>query len=188
MKELGLKDGFWNAILESLDLDENDTPFVILYKLSQDGGSCEYTGSRGLSQDVCADVDLSGTGQERSQVFRERLVQSYANKGFTHEPLSAFEKETLAGMPFRGFGEVNEAITMPIRKHNGQVQAFLILGQNHRRPFDVMYKEFLTMIQSVLCTSVAKIWSVKDEEKLQLESKLAGMSCYGLVLPILMVC
>ncbi|KAJ6263728.1 hypothetical protein Dda_2298 [Drechslerella dactyloides] len=175
--ELGLRDGFWTAILEASDENPCDSPFVILYRVSESGHRCEYMGSRGLDSKVCGDIDLDGVGRSKTQVFRERLIHTYGHpRGCVRETLSESEMNHLRDMPYRGFGACRDAITLPIRKHSGGVQAFVIIGQNHRRPFDGMYQEYLTSFQSALATSVAKIWSVKDEERLQLESKLAELA------------
>ncbi|KAK6352854.1 hypothetical protein TWF696_004854 [Orbilia brochopaga] len=177
VKELGSHDGFWTAILEALDDNPRDSPFAILYRVSGNGRRCEYMGSRGLDPKVCGDIDLDGTGNSKAQVFRDRLIHTYGHaRGCVRETFSSFEMTHLQDMPFRGFGACTDAITLPIRKHSGGVQAFVIIGQNHHRPFDGMYQEYITSFQSALSTSVAKIWSVKDEERLQLESKLAEMA------------
>ncbi|KAF3908090.1 hypothetical protein ABW21_db0206142 [Orbilia brochopaga] len=177
VKELGSNDGFWTAILEALDENPRDSPFVIVYRVSGSGRRCEYMGSRGLDPEVCGDTDFDDTGNSKARVFRDRLIHTYGHaRGCVRESFSAFEKSQLQDMPYRGFGACNDAITLPIRNHSNAVQAFVIIGQNHRRPFDGMYQEYLTSFQSALSTSVAKIWSVKDEERLQLESKLAEMA------------
>ncbi|EPS45434.1 hypothetical protein H072_602 [Dactylellina haptotyla CBS 200.50] len=177
VKELGLKDGFWSAIFDALDENPRDSPFVILYRVSEDGRRCEYVGSRGLDPKVCGDIDLDAIGHNKMQLFRERLIHTYGQqKRCVREPLNMTELNHLDKMPYRGFGVCEDAITMPIRKHSGAVQAFVIIGQNHRRPYDSMYQEWLISFQNILSTSVSKIWSVKDEERLQLESKLAEMA------------
>ncbi|KAK6540257.1 hypothetical protein TWF694_009072 [Orbilia ellipsospora] len=177
VKEFGLKDGFWSAILEALDETPYDSPFVILYGVTENGRRCNYMDSRGLDPKLCGSIDLDATGHSKSQVFRERLIHTYGQqKGCVREALSSLEANYLKTMPLRGFEFCQDAITLPIRKHSGTVQAFIILGQNHRRPFDSMYQEWLSNFQNILSTSVSKIWSVKDEERLQLESKLAEMA------------
>ncbi|KAK6524664.1 hypothetical protein TWF281_011566 [Arthrobotrys megalospora] len=177
VKELGHTSGFWSTILDALDESPRDSPFAILYCVTEDGRRCEYMGSRGLDPRVCGNIDLDGAGYAKSQLFRERLIHTYGQtKSVIQEPLSVFEQKTLHGMPYRGFGVCQDAITLPIRKHSGMAQAFLIIGQNHRRPYDSMYQEWLNGVQSIISTSVTKIWSVKDEERLQLESKLAEMA------------
>ncbi|KAF3940654.1 hypothetical protein ABW19_dt0203193 [Dactylella cylindrospora] len=175
VKDLDPESDFWAVILDSLDESPHDSPFVILYRVSEDGRRCRYMGSKGLDSKVCGNIDLDALGYTPSQVFKERLIHTYGQKGYVREALSASELSQLEGMPYRGFGVCNDAITLPIRKHSGVVQAFVIVGQNHRRPFDMMYQDWLTSFHNLLITSVAKIWSVKDEERLQLESKLAGM-------------
>ncbi|KAK6331821.1 hypothetical protein TWF718_002362 [Orbilia javanica] len=177
VKELGHQSGFWSAILDALDETPRDSPFAVLYRVTEDGRRCEYMASRGLDPKVCGDINLDELGHSRSQVFRDRLIYTYGQTKTTiREPLSAFEQDCLQGMPYRGFGECHDAITLPIRKYSGMAQAFLIIGQNHRRPYDSTYQEWLNGFQSIISTSVAKIWSVKDEERLQLESKLAEMA------------
>ncbi|KAK6346076.1 hypothetical protein TWF730_010409 [Orbilia blumenaviensis] len=58
VKELGQKSGFWSAILDALDETPRDSPFAILYQVTEDGRRCEYMGSRGLDPKVCDDIDL----------------------------------------------------------------------------------------------------------------------------------
>ncbi|KAF3148989.1 hypothetical protein TWF594_000441 [Orbilia oligospora] len=177
VKELGHQSGFWSAILDALDETPRDSPFAILYCVSEDGRRCEYVGSRGLDPKVCGNIDLDALGHTKSQVFRERLIHTYGQAKTTiREPLSIFEQNSLHGMPYRGFGMCQDAITLPIRRHSGMAQAFLIIGQNHRRPYDSTYQEWLNGFQSIISTSVAKIWSVRDEERFLLESKLAEMA------------
>ncbi|KAF3925306.1 hypothetical protein ABW20_dc0107730 [Dactylellina cionopaga] len=177
VKELGHKDGFWSAILDALDENPRDSPFVILYSVSEDGRRCNYMGSRGLDPKVCGNIDLDAIAYSKMQIFRERLIHTYSHpKGCVREQLSILEQNSLHEMPYRGFGACHNAITLPIRKHSGVVQAFVVIGQNHRRPWDSMYQEWLNSFQIVLSTSVAKIWSVKDGERLQLESKLSEMA------------
>ncbi|KAF3233141.1 hypothetical protein TWF192_002509 [Orbilia oligospora] len=112
VKELGHQSGFWSAILDALDETPRDSPFVILYCVSEDGRRCEYVGSRGLDPKVCGNIDLDALGHTKSQ-------------------------NSLHGMPYRGFGICQDAITLPIRRHSGMAQAFLIIGQNHRRPLKI---------------------------------------------------
>lgn len=78
-------------------------------------------------------------------------------------------------MPYRGFGDCKAAVVIPIVTHDRETRAFLILGLNHRRPYDDAYKQWIAYLDSILSSTMAKVVFLQNEITRRLDSERAGM-------------
>lgn len=82
-----------------------------------------------------------------------------------HRRDGTLPEELLEGINWRGFGDpCQQAIIFPVRPTNGDmVLAFLVVGVNPRRFYDDGYKEFTSMLNRQLATSLASCILYEEE-------------------------
>lgn len=172
---------FWKLVLEALDDNPRDVPFALLYSVGEDDDgefssaaseasislkSCHFEGALGVPEGHIAvpqQLDLRRSLEGFVPSFREAMR--------TREPTLLRVKDgtlpeaLLEGIKWRGFGDpCKEAIIFPVRPTNADnVLAFFVLGVNPRRPYDVEYKEFATMFNRQLATSLASTILFEEE-------------------------
>ncbi|MCJ1402801.1 hypothetical protein MMC11_006022 [Xylographa trunciseda] len=176
--------GFWGQVLKGLEYNEYDTPFVLLYSITEDTesdvSSVHSTSIMGTKQCILEGtlpvipethkaapnlIDLK-TGMEGfGPVFREALT--------TDRPiLLETEKGTLdvdmiEGIDWRGFGEMpRAAVVCPIQPTIGDgnsILGFLVMGINPRRPYDDDYNLFVQLLSRQLATSMASVVLFEEE-------------------------
>lgn len=172
---------FWGLILEGLQDNCRDVPFALLYSVgdgedadhsSISSGStislkcCHFEGSVGVP-----DGHIAAPQQLDLKRSREGFVPSFREAMRTREPTllrtrdGTLPEPLLEGIEWRGFGDpCREAIIFPIRPTNGDaVLAFLVLGVNPRRRYDDEYKNFTSMLNRQLATSLASVILYEDE-------------------------
>lgn len=155
--------GFFKQVQGSFEFNEYDSPFLLLYSVSEESDSdsssmhsnsilasrqCFLEGSLGIPAGHHASptqIDLK-TGMEGfGPVFREAVK---TDKPILLEVGSPELPESLLqGVKFRGFGDPPRSVVVcPIHPTTGDtVLGFLVLGINPRRPFDDDYSLFLTL-------------------------------------------
>ncbi|KUI68655.1 Two-component system protein A [Cytospora mali] len=174
---------FWKLVLEALDDNPRDVPFALLYSVGEDDDgdfssvaseasislkSCHFEGALGVPEGHVAvpqQLDLRRSLEGFVPSFREAMR--------TREPTllrvkdGTLPESLLEGIEWRGFGDpCKEAIIFPVRPTNADnVLAFLVLGVNPRRPYDVEYKEFATMFNRQLATSLASTILFEEETR-----------------------
>ena len=172
---------FWGQVLEGLEQNEFDTPFVMLYSLAEDIGSDASSmqsnslsgskiyvleGSLGIPDGHPAappQLDLKEGSDFFGYVFRE------ATK--TDKPIllrsrdGALDLELLQGIAWRGFGDPCEAaVCCPIRlNRGGSVLGFLVIGVNPRRSYDDDYDLFIQVLSRQLTASMASVVLFEEE-------------------------
>jgi PAS domain S-box-containing protein len=185
---------FWSQVLGSFEFNEHDSPFLLLYSVTEendsDGSSvhsnsalgsrqCLLEGSLGVPEDHPAaplQIDLKVGTEGFGPVFREvmktdRLV--VLEVGSRDLPSSLLE-----GLEVRGFGDpVRAVVVCPIHPTTGEnILGFLVLGVNPRRPYDDDYALFVQLLSRQLATSLASVVLFEEEiRRGQKAAKLAAL-------------
>lgn len=186
--------GFFSQVQGSFEFNEYDSPFLLLYSVSDEHDSdsssmhsnsilaarqCYLEGSLGIPDGhhaSPAQIDLK-TGMEGfGPVFREVMKTDkpvLLDVG-SHE----LPESLMQGIECRGFGDpVRAVVVCPIHPTTGEtVLGFLVLGVNPRRPFDDDYSLFLTLLSRQLGTSLASVVLFEEEiRRGQRAAKLAAL-------------
>ncbi|PPJ49946.1 hypothetical protein CBER1_04687 [Cercospora berteroae] len=183
---------FWSQVLGSFEFNEHDSPFLLLYSVTEDSDSdsssmhsssalssrqCNLEGALGLPEDHQAtptQIDLRAGMEGFGPVFREVMK---TDKPVLLEVGSRDLPESLiSGLNFRGFGDpVTAVVVCPIHPTTGEsVLGFLVLGVNPRRPYDDDYSLFIQLLSRQLGTSLASV--VLFEEEIRRGQKAAQLA------------
>lgn len=185
---------FWGEVLSALDTNEYDTPFVMLYSVSEDSDSdsssihsssllgtkqCFLEGDLGVPPDHPAapsQIELK-TGMEGfGPVFRE--VMKTDRPVLLEIGTGDLPVDMLSGLEWRGFGDpCRSVIVCPIHPTTGDlILGFLVMGVNPRRPYDDDYSLFVQLLSRQLATSLASVVLFEEEiRKGQKAAKLAAI-------------
>ena len=184
--------GFWEQVLASLAVNEYDTPFVLLYSVSEDSDSdsssihsssllgtkrCYLEGALGVPShhpSAPEQIDLREGNEGFGPVFREVMK--------TDKPLlleigtGDLPAEMLEGLEWRGFGDsCRSVVVCPIHPTTGEsILGFLVMGVNPRRPYDDDYSLFVQLLSRQLATSLASV--VLFEEEIRRGQKAAKLA------------
>lgn len=188
LRELGEKTtsardlkSFWQQCLKGLEYNEHDSPFVLLYSVTDDHDSdsssmhsnssmgvklCVLEGSLGIPNDHPAAapvVDLRNGTEYFAGVFREAI------KGDRPKFLSVedgtLDAEFLEGIEWRGFGDpCTAAVCCPVHLTGGEsTLGFLVMGVNPRRPYDDDYSLYVQLLSRQLATAMASVVLFEEE-------------------------
>ncbi|KAI4178664.1 MAG: hypothetical protein LQ346_007367 [Caloplaca aetnensis] len=170
---------FWRQVLQALEYNEYDAPFVMIYSVADetesDGSSygsgmgvknCTLEGSLGVPEGhraAPAQIDLRTSNHFWGPVFREAMKNN--------RPLclqvqnGTLDASLLHGIGWRGFGEESTAAACcPIHLTSGEsILGFLLMGLNPRRPYDDDYSLFVQLLCRQLTTSVASVVLFEEE-------------------------
>ena len=175
--------GFWGQVLKGLEYNEPDTPFVILYSvtddLESDGSSnhsssllgnkqCILEGALGVPDGHKAapyHIDLKTGTEGFGKVLREAMTTD--KPVILHTDTGTLDSDLIGGMDWRGFGvPCRSAVVCPIHLTTGEsILGFLILGINPRRPYDDDYDLFVQLLARQLATSMASVVLFEEEIK-----------------------
>lgn len=184
--------GFWEQVLASLAVNEYDTPFVLLYSVSEDSDSdsssihsssllgtkhCYLEGTLGVPShhpSAPEQIDLKEGSEGFGPVFREVMK--------TDKPVlldigtGDLPAEMLEGLEWRGFGDsCRSVVVCPIHPTTGEsILGFLVMGVNPRRPYDDDYSLFVQLLSRQLATSLASV--VLFEEEIRRGQKAAKLA------------
>ncbi|KAL2349986.1 hypothetical protein BJ546DRAFT_545118 [Cryomyces antarcticus] len=186
--------GFWAEVLDAMEFNEYDTPFVLLYSVSDESDSdsssvhsnslistkqCYLEGALGVpGGHHCAPdtIDLR-TGMEGfGPVFRE--VMKTDKPVLLELGAGDLPFQLLEGLEWRGFGDPCRAVVIcPVHPTTGEsVLGFLVLGINPRRPYDEDYSLFVQLLSRQLATSLASVVLFEEEiRRGQKAAKLAAL-------------
>ncbi|KAK7755408.1 hypothetical protein SLS62_002635 [Diatrype stigma] len=156
----------WQITTEGLERDEKDLPFALLYSAK------EKTGTNGLPSNSYG-CHLQGTiGVDRGHALAPEYLDLQDNlSGFAPSMLEAVREQSmvavdaddeqlcglLEGVGWRGYRlPCRQFVVVPINT-DGQIAAFLIVGLNPYRRYNVMYREFLKLVADVLAPQVARL-------------------------------
>ncbi|KAM3425540.1 hypothetical protein BST61_g7487 [Cercospora zeina] len=183
---------FWSQVLGSFEFNEHDSPFLLLYSVTEDSDSdsssmhsssalssrqCILEGALGLPdghQAAPGQIDLRAGMEGFGPVFREVMK---TDKPVLLEVGSRDLPESLInGLHWRGFGDaVTAVVVCPIHPTTGEsVLGFLVLGVNPRRPYDDDYSLFIQLLSRQLGTSLASV--VLFEEEIRRGQKAAQLA------------
>ncbi|KAF7562145.1 hypothetical protein G7046_g1987 [Stylonectria norvegica] len=174
---------FWKLVLESLEDNELDVPFALLYSIGEgeDGDYSSNSSGSTISLKACI---LEGTigvpaglaaAPEHLDLKRSRegFVPSFREAMRTREPTllhtrdGTLPESLLEGIDWRGFGEpCRQAVIFPVRPTNGDaILAFLVMGVNPRKPYDEAYMTFANLLNRQLAASLASVILFEDETR-----------------------
>ncbi|KAI9704053.1 MAG: hypothetical protein M1820_005675 [Bogoriella megaspora] len=185
---------FWNQVLQAMEFNEFDTPFVLLYSITDESDSdsssmhsnslmgskiCLLEGSLGVPADhpsAPETIELKSGMEGFGPVFREILK--------TGKPVvldvgtGDLPNELLEGINYRGFGDPCRAVVVcPIQPTTLETTlGMLVLGVNPRRPYDDDYSLFTGLLSRQLATSLASVVLFEEEiRRGQKAAKLAAL-------------
>ena len=185
---------FWSQVLGSFEFNEHDSPFLLLYSVTDesdsDGSSvhsssvlgsrqCMLEGSLGVPENHPA-----GPGQIELKAGMEGFGPAFREVMKTDRPVVLevgsrdLPSNLLEGLEFRGFGDpVRAVVVCPIHPTTGEsVLGFLVLGINPRRPYDDDYGLFVQLLSRQLATSLASVVLFEEEiRRGQRAAKLAAL-------------
>ncbi|KAF1848827.1 putative histidine kinase HHK11p [Cucurbitaria berberidis CBS 394.84] len=173
---------YWDITLRTMTLNDKDVPFALLYAADRDAGAhmpalspsytttplekCLLKGSIGVDANHPIAPSVISIHQS-SHIFQPFLVQVVKSKKATivHLDELASSGAVLEGIDWRGYGDPCRTVVIcPILLTTGdQVEGFLILGINPRRPFDQAYQSFVQVMLRLLSTSLASVVLFDDE-------------------------
>ena len=187
--------GFWGQVLQGLDSNEFDTPFVLLYSVSDDSesdGSSIYSCSNGALKQCILEgtlpplppdhpaappqIDLKGGVEGFGRVFYEAM--STDRPVLLELETGTLDESLMQNMEWRGFGEMpRAAVVCPIHPTTGEsIIGFLVMGINPRRPYDEDYSLFVQLLSRQLATSMASVVLFEEEiRRGQQAAKLAAL-------------
>ncbi|KAI5359461.1 putative PAS domain, signal transduction response regulator, receiver domain, CheY-like superfamily [Septoria linicola] len=185
---------FWSQVLGSFEFNEHDSPFLLLYSVTEESDSdsssvhsnstwssrqCILEGALGIPEDhhgAPHQIDLRSGMEGFGPVFREVMK---TDKPVLLEVGSRDLPESLInGLNWRGFGDpVTAVVVCPIHPTTGEsVLGFLVLGVNPRRPYDDDYSLFIQLLSRQLGTSLASVVLFEEEiRRGQKAAKLAAL-------------
>ena len=173
--------GFWQQVLAALDTNEQDTPFVLLYSLTDesDGKSCSSKSDKSTGEKECYlegalgvpeghpsaphRVDLLESAEGFVPIFREGMN---SDKPILLEVgTQELPAEMMENLEWRGFGDACRSVVVcTIRPTTSDsTLGFLVMGINPRRPYDDDYGLFVQLLSRQLATSLASVVLLEEE-------------------------
>lgn len=172
---------FWPLLLQGLEYNELDAPFVLIYSVADDLDS-DNSSNQSSSMITQRVLVLEGSlGVPRGhEAAPEQIDLSSSMRGFapffrtavkTEKPIILSERdgtldsELLKGIQWRGYGDPSSTVVVfPIRPTPGEsTLGFVVMGTNPRRPFDEDYDLFVQLLARQLATSVASVVLFEEE-------------------------
>ncbi|MCJ1361870.1 hypothetical protein MMC16_000970 [Acarospora aff. strigata] len=166
---------FWGQVLGGLRYNEYDTPFVLLYSVSEEvegddsltkSEQCVLEGALGVPEGHEAApprIDLRAGLEGFGPVFRQAMNTD-------HPVLLKTDNGTLSpdlidGFDCRGFGDpCRAAVVCSIQPTTSEsILGFLVMGINPRRPYDDDYSLFVQLLSRQLGTSLASVVLFEEE-------------------------
>ena len=186
LRELGEKTAaapelksFWGQVLEALRSNKEDTPFVLIYSLSDptesDSSSihsnstpgikqCTLEGSLGVPADHSAAsqyVDLKNDPGFFSRTFQEAIKSDQPL--FLSVESGTLDYNAIRGMNWRGSGDACRAAVVCRLATGDSTLGLLVLGINPHRPWDDDYSLFVQLLSRQLSTSMASVVLFEEE-------------------------
>ncbi|KAF2106844.1 hypothetical protein BDV96DRAFT_507316 [Lophiotrema nucula] len=185
-------DTYWDLVLNTLIINEKDVPFALLYSteyqevagtssISSPGSAFELElctlRNRG-SIAVSANHPIAPSTialRSSTYVFIPYLTQAAKSRKPVYLPFDELKMPDgiLDDIDWKGYHDPCRSVVIcPVLPTTGeQVQGFIILGVNPRRPFDDDYQQFIHVMSRLLATSLASV-VLFDEEMRQKENAI----------------
>ncbi|KAI6780619.1 Hybrid signal transduction histidine kinase K-like protein [Emericellopsis cladophorae] len=172
---------YWQRILEEIERwDEHDVPLAFVYSVDEDDDAassnsrydcpktCHLAGSLGVPKNhpiAPETLELRDTNEGLSPIFREALHAQIALLVQTKD--DSLPERLLAGLEWRGFGDpCDAAVILPIRPTQDEaLMGILFLGLNPRRPYDNEYRQFISLLNQKLTSSLASTILLEEEAR-----------------------
>lgn len=185
---------FWDVVNQTLTLNPEDVPFALLYSAehryesdlstisspstgaSKALGNCELKGSIGVESGHALAPHTINI-HENDYVFHSHILEAASRGKATIVHLADLElpHSILADVDWKGYGDPCRLVVicpiMPTTGENAQVEGFVILGVNPRRPFDDNYQKFVHVMLRLMATSLASV-ALFDAEVRQKEKAI----------------
>lgn len=174
---------YWAKVIEALGAVEPqyDVPLAILYSVHDDPQSltgthslynfpkiCQFEGALGVPEGhhiAPPVISLRSGLHGLAPIFREALQSQYplilqTQDGSLPEPL-------IQGLGWRGFGDACRSVVVcPIRPTRDEnVMGLLVLGLNPRRPYDNDYRQYISLLNQKLTTTLASTVLLEEEAR-----------------------
>ncbi|KAJ4410277.1 hypothetical protein N0V82_009297 [Gnomoniopsis sp. IMI 355080] len=202
---------YWSKVIDALGAvaPEYDIPLAALYSVSDDSltglmqnfsearphGSqnvskiCRFEGGLGVPEGhalASPSISLRISEAEPAPIFRKAVQSPHPLVLQTAD--GTLPESLLQGLRWRGFGDAcKSAVILPIRPTREEdIMGLLLLGLNPRRPYDNDYRQFISLLNQKLTTTLASTVLLEEEarrgrnavqeaeyEQARLESKLA---------------
>ena len=173
---------YWRKTVEEFEsVNPNyDVPLAILYSVEDDTHISEFQaefncdkaltfeGSVGVPEGhpiIPAKLHMRTSNQGLSSCFRRALQSTHPILAQTMD--GSLPEELLGGLDWRGFGDpCRAAVICPIRPTKEEsVMGLLFLGLNPRRPYDNDYKQYISLLNQKLTTSLASTVLLEEETR-----------------------
>ncbi|KAL8413790.1 hypothetical protein RB594_005145 [Gaeumannomyces avenae] len=175
---------YWRKTLEDLEAVEPrfDIPLAILYSVDEGTDAelgpvpnryastkmCHLEGSLGVPHGHPLSPPLLNLGMSDeglSAAFRRAMGEFAPISIRTAD--DSFPLHLQDGLNWRGFGDpCQEALVVPIRPTKEEdVMGLLVLGLNPRRPYDNGYRQYISLLNQKLTTSLASTVLLQEEER-----------------------
>ncbi len=172
---------FWQQCLDGLQYNEYDSPFVLLYSVTDDLDSassslhpnsnmnvkqCNLEGSLGVPAGhpaAAPNVNLRSETEFFARVFRAAAKSDQPM--FLSTENDTLDAKLLEGIEWRGFGDpCKAAVCCPIHLTGGaSTLGFLVMGVNPRRPYDDDYSLYVQLLSRQLATAMASVVLFEEE-------------------------
>lgn len=174
---------YWTKTIEFLGAVDPryDVPLAILYSVQDDPHAqsvthslygfpkiCHLEGALGVPEGhiiAPPTISLRNTDQGIASIFRSALQGQYALLLQTKD--GTLPDSLVQGLEWRGFGDAcRSAVVCPIRPTREEnVMGLLLLGLNPRRPYDNDYRQFVSLLNQKLTTSLASTVLLEEETR-----------------------
>ncbi|KAK4674046.1 hypothetical protein QC763_117090 [Podospora pseudopauciseta] len=176
---------YWEKTIEQLKAvdPQYDIPLAILYSVDEDpeassvppspslGPSklCRLEGALGVPEEhpiAPHTISLRMSDDGLAAAFREALKAPHPLLLQTHD--ESLPTHLLEGLQWRGFNDdpCRAAVICPVRPTKKEnVMGLLFLGLNPRRPYDNDYRQYISLLNQKLATSLASIVLLEEEAR-----------------------
>ena len=171
---------YWDKIMEELERwgSTYDMPLAFIYSVVDDDDSassrrgcpktCKLAGSLGVPEGhpIAPDtLELRDSIEGLAPAFREAVQAQIALHVRTKD--GTLPEHLLQGLQWRGFGDACQgAVILPIRPTRDEtVMGILFLGLNPRRPYDNDYRQFISLLNQKLTSSLASTVLLEEEAR-----------------------
>ncbi|KFH47000.1 Hybrid signal transduction histidine kinase K-like protein [Hapsidospora chrysogenum ATCC 11550] len=173
---------YWTKTMEELERwsPEYDAPLAFIYSVNEDDESdssrsrydcprtCRLAGSLGVPENhpiAPKILELRDTEDGLAPAFREAVKAQVALLVQTKD--GSLPERLLDGLQWRGFGDpCQAAVILPIRPTREEnIMGILFLGLNPRRPYDNDYRQFISLLNQKLTSSLASTVLLEEEQR-----------------------